>query len=60
MSAERMAYLGAFVAAASWAAISAAFLLMAPQEGDRGAAWFWAAVYAAASLVADLCFLGLF
>ncbi len=55
-----MAYLGAFVAAASWAAISAAFLLMAPQEGDRGAAWFWAAVYAAASLVADLCFLGLF
>ena len=36
--------------------MSAVLLLQAPREGDRNAAWFWAAVFAAASFVADCCF----
>ena len=42
------------------ATLSAVLLLQAPREGDRAGAWFWTAVYAASSLVADLCFWELF
>ena len=35
---------------------SAVLLLQAPREGDRAWAWFWAAVFAASSFVADCCF----
>ena len=36
--------------------MSAVLLLQAPREGDRAGAWFWAAVFAASSFVADCCF----
>ena len=36
--------------------LSAVLLLQAPREGDRAGAWFWAAVFVTASLVADCCF----
>ena len=39
--------------------MSAVLLLQASREGDRAGAWFWAAVFAASSLVADCCFWGL-
>ena len=39
--------------------MSAVLLLQAPREGDQAGAWFWAAVFAASSLVADCCFWGL-
>ena len=45
-----------FFVSAFMVAMSAVLLLRAPYEGDRAGAWFWAAVYAASSLVADCCF----
>ena len=59
MNVVKSLYLGLLFASASWAFLSAVFLLRSPQEGDRGSAWFWAAVYAVSSLVADCCFWGL-
>lgn len=52
----RVVYGGLLVAATFWSVLSAVLLLSAPHEGDRSAAWFWAAVYAAASIAAALCF----
>ena len=60
MSPVREAYLGLLVASASWATICAALLLKAPGEGDRNGAWFWAALFAVSSLLADLFFWGAF
>ena len=60
MNVVRALYLGMLFASASWAVLSAVFLLRSPQEGDRGAAWFWAALFAASSLLADLFFWGAF
>lgn len=60
MSPMRVAYLGLLVASASWATVSAVLLLRTPGEGDRAAAWFWAALFAVSSLLADLFFWGAF
>ena len=59
MNVVRSLYLGVLFASASWAFLSAVFLLRSPEEGDRAGAWFWAAVFASSSLVADCCFWGL-
>ena len=59
MSFVRSLYLGVLVASASWAFLSAVFLLRSPEEGDRGVAWFWAGVYVASSFVSAECFWGL-
>jgi hypothetical protein len=53
---ERVAYLGILAAAMAWSVLSAVLLVTVLRYDDRGGAWFWAAVYAASSLVADLCF----
>ena len=59
MNVVRSLYLGLLFASASWAFLSAVFLLRSPQEGDRGAAWFWAAIYVVSSFVSAECFWGL-
>ena len=56
MNVVRSLYLGVLFASASWAFLSAVFLLRSPEEGDRAGAWFWAVAFAAASFVADYCF----
>ncbi len=56
MSGDRTVYLGLFFASASWATLSAAFLLRAPEEGGRPAAWFWGTLFVASSLVASWTF----
>lgn len=60
MSVVRMAYGGLLVASTFGATLSAALLLKAPGEGDREGAWFWAALFAVSSLLADLFFWGAF
>ncbi len=56
MSIVRIAYLGILVSAMAWSMLSAVLLVAVLHEDDRAAAWFWAACYAVASLVADLSF----
>ncbi|MDP9458195.1 MAG: hypothetical protein M3Q60_21015 [Actinomycetota bacterium] len=58
MSIVRIAYLGILVSAMAWAMLSAVLLVAVLHEDDRGAAWFWAACFAVASLIADLSFWG--
>lgn len=49
-------YMGMLIAAMVGVVIAAIMLLGAPHEGDRPAAWFWGAYFAASSLVAALAF----
>ncbi len=56
MSVVRVAYLGILAVAMAWSVLSAVFLVAVLREDDRAAAWFWAACFAVASLVADLSF----
>jgi hypothetical protein len=56
VSVERVAYLGILIAAMAWSVLSAVLLIAGLQDDDRGGSWFWAAVFASSSLVADLCF----
>ncbi len=60
MSAVRAAYLGILVSAMAWSVLSAVLLVVVLRDDDRGGAWFWAACYAVASLIADLSFWGAF
>ena len=52
----REVFAGLFFVSTFMVSMSAVLLLQASREGDRNAAWLWAAVFAAASLVADCCF----
>ncbi len=52
----RAVFSGLFFVSTFAATMNAILLLQAPREGDRAGAWFWAAVYASSSLMADLCF----
>ena len=56
MTPVRSVFAALFFLSACMVAMSAAFLLQSAREGDRGAAWFWAAVFAASALAADCCF----
>jgi hypothetical protein len=56
VSVVRAAYLGILVSAMAWSVLSAVLLVAVLHEDDRGGAWFWAACFAVASLVADLSF----
>lgn len=56
MNPVRAVFSGLFFVSTFVVALSAVLLLQAPYEGDRAGAWFWATVFAASSLVADLCF----
>jgi hypothetical protein len=60
VSVVRVAYLGILVSATAWSVLSAVLLAVVLREDDRGGAWFWAACYVVASLVADLSFWGAF
>ncbi len=60
MSVVRVAYLGILAAAMAWSVLSAVLLIAVLQDDDRGGAWFGAACFAVASLVADLSFWGAF
>ncbi len=60
MSVVRVAYLGILIAAMAWSVLSAVLLVAVLHEDDRGGAWFWAACFALASLIADLSFWGAF
>ena len=55
----REVFAGLFFVSTFMVSMSAVLLLQAPREGDRAGAWFWAAVFAASSFVADCCFWGL-
>ena len=59
MTPARSVFAALFFVSTFMVTMSAVLLLQAPREGDRAGAWFWAAVFAAASLVADCCFWGL-
>jgi hypothetical protein len=56
VSGDEAWYLAVLTFAAFWAAISAAMVIGSVHEGAKGAAWFWAAVFAASSLSAAYCF----
>ncbi|MDP9484813.1 MAG: hypothetical protein M3Q49_03300 [Actinomycetota bacterium] len=60
MSVVRVAYLGILVSAMAWSVLSAVLLVAVLHDDDRGGAWFWAACFAVASLIADLSFWGAF
>ena len=55
MTPVREVFAGLFFISTFMVTLSAVPFLTAPFEGARAGAWFWAAVFAASSLVAD-CF----
>ena len=59
MTPVRPVFAGLFFVSTFMVTLSAVFLLQVAREGDRGAAWFWASVFAASSFAADCCFWGL-
>ena len=56
MSEDEAWYLAVLVFAAFWAVASAAMIIGSVHERAKGAAWFWAAVFALSSLSAAYCF----
>ena len=49
-------YVSLLTFAVFWSVASAAMLLVSSRKANKGAAWYWAAIFAASSLVAAYSF----
>ena len=56
MSEGYVYYLSVLTFAVLWSALSAVMLIGSAYEQNKGAAWFWAASFAASALGAAYCF----